>query len=341
MKRNFIKLLGGFVLVLGGLSATAQDVHFTQYRQSPLTLNPANTGAIFGDFRLGANYRNQWSQALSGNPISTYSLGFDKPIFLENSDRVGIGFLAVSDQAGDLGFNTNRFGISGSYIKLVGYQEFRFGLQAAYTIRSIDKKLSFPEGFNKVTGEFDASLTELEPLVKFSSGFFDLNLGIGWSGNFGQFKPEVGIAAFHLNGPKETFFAQSEKIAVKMVGNVSLKTFVTKKIYVDPNLLIVSQAGAKNFILGINGGIKFKPNDFKLTNVWAGIATRNGFTENSDAVLLQLGIGISNFDFGASYDVNTSALGAGITGNGSVELSLIYTAPSTRLIKTKIDSERL
>jgi len=340
LKRNFIKLLGGFALALVGLSSAAQDIHFSQYRQSPLTLNPANTGAIFGDFRVGANYRNQWSQAL-GSPITTYSLGLDKPIFLRNSDRVGIGVVAVSDQAGDLGYNTNRIGLSGSYIKLMGYQEIRIGLQAAYTIRSISKKLSFPEGFNKVTGEFDPALTEQEPLVKFSSGFFDLNLGLAWAGNFGTFRPEVGLAGFHLNGPKETFFAQSDKIPVKTVGHLSLKTFVTKLIFVDPNLLIVSQAGAKNLILGVNGGIKFRPNDLKLNNVWAGAGTRNGFTENSDAIILQLGIGIASFDFGASYDVNTSALGAGVTGNGTFEFSLIYTAPSTRLIKTKIDSERL
>ena len=52
------------VLCLAALSlpkdAFAQDLHFSQFMNSPLLTNPANTGFIpDGDFRLGANYRNQ------------------------------------------------------------------------------------------------------------------------------------------------------------------------------------------------------------------------------------------------------------------------------------------
>ncbi|MGN6166347.1 MAG: type IX secretion system membrane protein PorP/SprF, partial [Flavisolibacter sp.] len=42
--------------------AFGQDLHFSQFFNSPLTTNPANTGFIpDGDFRLGINYRDQWS----------------------------------------------------------------------------------------------------------------------------------------------------------------------------------------------------------------------------------------------------------------------------------------
>ena len=42
--------------------AFAQDLHFSQFMNSPLTTNPANTGFIpGGDYRIGINYRNQWS----------------------------------------------------------------------------------------------------------------------------------------------------------------------------------------------------------------------------------------------------------------------------------------
>ncbi|HEX4887489.1 MAG TPA: PorP/SprF family type IX secretion system membrane protein [Luteibaculaceae bacterium] len=331
-----------FSLALGlCTTAMAQDIHFTQYRQSPLTLNPANTGAIFGDFRAGANFRNQWSKALNGNPITSFSVMFDKPFFVGDYDRVGVGVIAVRDGAGDLGFMTSRIGLSGSYIKLIGNQEIRLGIQGAYTIRAIDMDLSFPEGFNKVTGEFDPDLTSQEPLAKFASGFFDFNVGLGWKGYFGKFRPEAGIAAFHVNGPKETFFAQSDRIAIKSVAHVSFKTFVNRQVFVDPNALIVSQAGTRNLILGLNGGYKLKDNNYRISEVFGGVAVRNGFAENSDAILLIAGINIANFDLGFSYDVNTSNLRTGVSGNGSFEISLLYTAPSTRLIKTKIDSERL
>lgn len=339
MKRNFIRVFGTVAIVLAGYVGFAQDVHFTQFRQSPLTLNPANTGAIFGDFRVGANYRSQWAQAL-GKPIQTFSLGFDKPFFLGNDDRIGFGLLAVSDMAGDLGYKTNRVGASFSYIKLIGYQEIRIGVQAAYTIRSIDKNISFPDGFNRVTGDFDPNLGA-EPLAKFTSGFFDVNFGIGWMGNFGKFKPEVGLAGFHLNGPKETFFAKSDKIAIKTLAHASFKTFFNRQFFVDPNFLLVTQSGTRNFILNLHAGMKLKDNGLRVNSFYGGAGVRNGFAENSDAILIQAGVNIGTFDIGASYDVNTSALRAGVTANGTMEFSLIYTAPSTRLIKTKIDSERL
>ena len=55
MKKSLLGL--GMSLMLAG-SALAQDVHFTQYFTSPLTLNPALTGLVPDDLRLAANYRH-------------------------------------------------------------------------------------------------------------------------------------------------------------------------------------------------------------------------------------------------------------------------------------------
>jgi hypothetical protein len=56
------------------LTGSAQDLHFSQWFNSPLTTNPANTGFIpDADYRLGANYRDQWSPVMSV-PYRTMSL---------------------------------------------------------------------------------------------------------------------------------------------------------------------------------------------------------------------------------------------------------------------------
>ena len=39
--------------------AKAQDIHFSQYYASPLTLNPALTGKFNGHFRVSGIYRDQ------------------------------------------------------------------------------------------------------------------------------------------------------------------------------------------------------------------------------------------------------------------------------------------
>ena len=52
----------------------AQDLHFSQWFNSPLTTNPANTGFIpDADYRIGANYRNQYVNILSV-PYKTISI---------------------------------------------------------------------------------------------------------------------------------------------------------------------------------------------------------------------------------------------------------------------------
>ena len=44
------------------LAASSQDLQFSQFMNSPLLTNPANTGFTpDGDYRLGVNYRNQWA----------------------------------------------------------------------------------------------------------------------------------------------------------------------------------------------------------------------------------------------------------------------------------------
>ncbi len=66
--------IAGLTIACGlWLGSSAQDLHFSQFFNSPLTTNPANTGFIpDGDYRLGINYRNQWS-AIMTVPFETMS----------------------------------------------------------------------------------------------------------------------------------------------------------------------------------------------------------------------------------------------------------------------------
>ena len=64
--------MAAFVLFCSG-QARSQDLHFSQYFNTPLLVNPANTGfAPDVDWRAGINYRNQYS-SLTANPYKTMS----------------------------------------------------------------------------------------------------------------------------------------------------------------------------------------------------------------------------------------------------------------------------
>src|SRR5436190_11564884 len=91
-----------FIISISPIGAMAQDLHFSQWFNSPLTTNPANTGFIpDADYRLGANYRNQWSSIMT-IPYKTYSIFGDAQLFRDRLENgwLGAGGAILSDVAG-------------------------------------------------------------------------------------------------------------------------------------------------------------------------------------------------------------------------------------------------
>src|SRR5574339_1191074 len=87
MKKSKIILVDIWNLIIG-ICLQAQDLHFSQFMNSPLTTNPANTGFIpGGDYRVGINYRNQWSSIMS-IPYKTMS-AFGDAQLMQNQDNTG------------------------------------------------------------------------------------------------------------------------------------------------------------------------------------------------------------------------------------------------------------
>src|SRR5690606_17598419 len=129
-------------IILGLLSmasigvVNAQDVHFTQYFTSPLTLNPAQTGLIENDWRAAANVRQQW-YTVSDNPYMSGTISFDMPILrgrLPEGDAMGIVVIGLYDRAGAGGIQNTTLGLSLAYHKAFGIDKqhaVSFGVQAA------------------------------------------------------------------------------------------------------------------------------------------------------------------------------------------------------------------
>ena len=100
MKKRSILIFCGMMSL--GFSLRAQDLHFSQFFNSPLLTNPANTGFIpDGDYRLGVNYRNQWA-SVTAFPYKTMS-AFGDWQTMQNQDNtgwLGIGGVILRDVAG-------------------------------------------------------------------------------------------------------------------------------------------------------------------------------------------------------------------------------------------------
>ena len=105
------------------LFSYGQDLHFAQFFNSPLTTNPANTGFIpDGDYRLGINYRNQWS-AIMTVPYKTMSAFGDVQVGKDRFENgwIGLGGVILKDVAGSGNLSSTKVYGSVAYHQMLGY----------------------------------------------------------------------------------------------------------------------------------------------------------------------------------------------------------------------------
>ena len=144
MKRFRLFLFVVATLAFGSLSA--QDIHFSLYNMSPLTLNPAHTGAFSGTIRIGGIYRDQWASFL-GNQFVTPSFYIDSPIIrgFRDNDWVGVGMAIYSDEAGTSRLQTSATMFSAAYhlgLNKKGTSILTLGLQGG----NVQRRVRFGEG---------------------------------------------------------------------------------------------------------------------------------------------------------------------------------------------------
>src|SRR6202163_2195561 len=142
----------GLLAVVSVLFAGAQDLHFSQWFNSPLTTNPANTGFIpDADYRLGANYRNQWSSIMA-QPYKTMSIFGDAQVFRNriHSGWLGLGGVILRDVAGSGNLTTTSAYSSIAYHQMLGYSSL---ISAGFNVGWVNKRINsadlrFPDQFD-------------------------------------------------------------------------------------------------------------------------------------------------------------------------------------------------
>ena len=315
----------------------AQDIHFSQYYASPLSLNPAHTGNFDGDWRVMNNYRNQW-RALS-IPFRTISVGFDRQIWI-HSEKLSIGLYVINDKSGPAGLTVNKIYLSAAWHKTIEGHNLHGGIQGGMVFKSFSMdNITFPSQFDMTTGYFNSQLSNNEDNFQLNTNYADLNFGLAWNKKLRLIKPELGISFFHVTSPKETFFENNNKLPVRIIYSGGFNLPIGK-FYLHPRLLYMRQHKAAEFLGGSELGFKIpKSNLFK--EVFAGFYLRNDFATTADASIAVFGLQIKQIRLGFSYDINSSPLKVATNKRGAFEFSLIYISKSTVPQKVTIPCDRM
>jgi len=316
IKLLFLGITCGLLPPFGGIEGGCQDIHFSQFYNSPLNLNPGLTGGFLGDIRVVGNQRSQWSSVTT--PYSTFGLSIDANTIYNTPLSVGLGF--YNDKAGDSQFSTLQIAPSIGYTIFIGdsSQTITIGAQPTFTQRSINyDKLKFDNQYNGVA--YDENLSNGETFSNEGRSYLNVHGGLSWNYNIGQRKSvSAGIALHNIFNPKQSFFNNASiTLNKRFTFHAEGVIKVSDKIDGIPRVSIMTQDQFKEIIFGGSG--KYYLNNGNYKAAYLGFWYRN-----SDATYITAELDYSNFHFGVSYDINLSSLKVASNHRGGFEFSIIY-----------------
>ncbi len=327
------------LFALGSSPIQAQDVHFSQFNNSPLQLSPAMTGVYDGSFRFVANYRSQWSSIFGKQAYTTYAASFEGKIYAVKDDYFGFGLTVLSDRAGESQFSQTKANLSFSYLKQISGGGRSYKKQAQFLVAGAQVGIG-QHGINwealKFSLQFDGdaynpSLATGEDVGQNSFIYMDVNAGLMWYGVFDERKSMYfGLTAHHINAPNVTFYDDSsEPLYMKLSVHGGGELLMGKYLSIMPGVVAMIQGPSLQVMAGAT--LRYANND------WGDVAFRIGahgrivgqFDNKfgTDAASISAGVEFHRFMVVGSYDVNTSTLIPATNNRGAFELSLIYTNP--------------
>lgn len=306
-----LRLYTILAFVLGFTATYAQDIHFSQFYASPLTLNPALTGNFNGFYRITGIYRNQWPGLTQSRPaFSTPSVSADFSLLKEKIKRgaLGVGFVFVNDQQNGKTFNINH--ILGSVAYNMGFgsrSQFQLGLglQGGVIMNKVDfSKLQFAEGFNpdltyntSYAGESLASGTRVKGA---------LNVGLFTKMEFIEgMRYYMGYSLNNATRYRQDFILNSIQefnTPFRHTIHGGLEFDIKDAAVIIPGYLFQTQAKAREANFGVTGGIHVIKDPAKRATVFLGLWNR--VNTNNYTIIPKVGFEWKGFRAGFAYDAH-------------------------------------
>jgi type IX secretion system PorP/SprF family membrane protein len=301
--------------------ALSQDLHFSQFMNSPLLTNPANTGFIpDGDYRLGINYRNQWSSIMSV-PYKTMSAFGDMQLMQNDYGWLGVGGLILRDVAGSGNLTSTKVYGSVAYHQMLNLGSLlSLGFNVGWANKNINvTNLKFPDQFD---GHFfDGHLPTSAVLDYTNINYLDIQAGM----NYAYFPSEnfylnAGFSTFHINRPRESFFNSQpgidNRIPLRHSAFINGSFKLNDQWIINPNTYFSLQAKSYEWVLGANA-------HYNLSGDGENVLIGGLYYRSNDAIIPMIGLGYKDYTFTFTYDATISTLRNYNNTRGAFEFSLV------------------
>ena len=289
------------ILLITTLSATSQDIHFSQYKNSTFFTNPSFTSFQGSDYHVLLQKRNQWQ--VVADPFSTFLISIESKKIL-NNNSFGIHFM--NDIAGDARYQTTGSIINYSKSIRKNYSTFfAVGLSAGF----YQRKISFD----------NLVFIEQENFDNVSSYYPDLNLGLLIkkiiNNSIDLFS---GISLFHINRPNQSLFENDEEL---LYPRFNMHTKANILLYdnwkITPHIFFSKQNINQELIIGSDLEYLL----YKDKNIFLALGTNY---RHKDAIYYNANIKAGSFKVILNYDINISSLKTASNYNGAYEFLILY-----------------
>lgn len=326
MKNSVTRVLCSLFLLLTIVTkGKSQDIHFSQFFETPLLRNPALAGLFSGDVRVQTVYRTQWQSVTVPYKTGSFNAEFKLPVG-KGDDFMTIGGEVLFDKAGTVDMSTTHLLPALNYHKSLSADRNSYlslGFMGGLVQRRIDRS-KVTTNSQYINNGYDPNASDGETFDKPSYSYFDGSVGLSFNTQIGE-NPDnnmyVGVAYHHFNKPSKTSFYSDDKIEmipkVVVSGGVKLSNDDYSYITIQADY---SKQGPYTEIIG--GALYTWKLDDMVDPVYK--INAGAYLRWDDAVIPVAKLDIRSLSISASYDANISQLSAASRGRGGFELGLTY-----------------
>ncbi len=318
--RNKLKIL---LIVLANLILAlhtfGQDLHMSQFYETPFLRNPALAGIFEGDVRVNAVYRDQWNSVTTGYRTGSLSGEYKMPVG-NGDDFVTWGMQLFYDRAGSVSFTQTKVLPALNYHKSISNEKNTYlslGFMGGWVQHSID--------LSKVTtnSQYDG-MGIGENITNPNYSYLDGSVGLSFNSvlkNDANSNYYIGASYHHFNRPKNSFYKNKNiELNPKLVFSGGLSLDVNEYSYMKIEGDYSRQGSFRETVFGAMYGFKFGAYPDEPDYV----LHFGTYIRWNDALIPVIKLDYDPFSVSFSYDANISKLKPSSHGRGGFEIGISW-----------------
>jgi type IX secretion system PorP/SprF family membrane protein len=321
---NCRKLLLAFC-IFGTRSLIAQDIHLSQFYETPILRNPALIGLFNGDYRIQTVYRNQWNSITIPYQTGTVSAELKFPVG-RSEDFVTTGLQFTYDRAGTARLQSVQVLPAINYHKSLSQDKNMFlslGFTGGIVQRQFDpSKLTFNNQYTGGRYDPTAATGEEGRLALRGYGYLDVGVGMSFNSTIGEdVNYFIGAALYHFNKPRVSFF-KDNTIALdpKLTFNAGITIPMDDRVKIIGQYNQLQMGTYTEYMGGALVGYGLYDQGLESTRAFY----IGAFLRWKDAIVPSFRLDMDTYEVGISYDANISKLKTASQSFGGFEVSFVF-----------------